>query len=561
MARLAFAGILLAATACGFDGGGPSGPDDDDGDEAGADAGGAVEACAVSDPGDELEVATTRGLVRGERDGEVLRYRGIPFAAPPVGERRFRAPETHACWDGVRDATAFGAMCPQNPVPGGALEGDEDCLFLNVWAPEARTEEPRPVLFWIHGGAQVMGSAGDGVGPLSYDGRWLAEREGVVVVSANYRLGALGFLAHPALDAESAQGVSGNYGLRDLVAALAWVQENAAAFGGDPARVMVFGESAGAFNTCGLVASPLARGLFSAALMESGICDAPTLAEREARGAVVAGAVGCEGDDAAACLRDAAVEDLVATGAVELGAMFGTPEQPIDPHHVMDLPFGLAVDGVVLPRTPRAQMAAGEHNRVPIVIGTNANEHDLFIPPGTVTSCAAYEQRLAQALGDELGADVADEYPCPSWWEAQATFSDAMSDMTFTCPSRRAARAARAGQAEPVFRYLYTHRREQGPLALVRAAHTLEIPFVFGTVGTAEEPASEEEYNMSRLIGRYWTRLARAGSPNGDGDGDGDPAWTACSDADCDEVLRLDTDGAMAGAAATAHCDFWDGIE
>jgi para-nitrobenzyl esterase len=201
-------------------------------------------------------------------------------------------------------------------------------------------------------------------------------------------------------------------------------------------------------------------------------------------------------------------------------------------------------------------MAAGEHNHVPLVIGTNANEHDLFIPPGTVTSCTAYAQRLEQALGDELGAAVAEEYPCPSWWEAQATFSDVMSDMTFTCPSRRAARAARTGQAEPVYRYLYTHRREQGPLALVRAAHTLEIPFVFGTVGTADEPATEAELNMSRTIGRYWSRLARAGDPNGEGD----VAWEACSDADCDEVLRLDDAPEMRGADATAHCDFWDAV-
>ena len=246
-------------------------------------------------------VVTDRGAVRGTAAAGVTDWLDIPFAAPPVGPLRWAAPELPACWRGVRSTQAFGPPCPQ--LDNGTVIGSEDCLSLNVWKPaNAKATAPRAVMVFVHGGGNQQGSASNVVsGVTLYDGANLARTGDVVVVTVQYRVGALGYLASPSL--ASGTQPAGNYGLLDQVAALQWVQGNIGAFGGDPKRVLLFGESAGAVDTCMLVASPLARGLFSRALMESGACGASDTATSERVASDFAQAAGCTGADVAACLR------------------------------------------------------------------------------------------------------------------------------------------------------------------------------------------------------------------------------------------------------------------
>jgi para-nitrobenzyl esterase len=509
-----------------------------------------VTACEVGVPGDALTVATDRGLVRGVERGATTAFFGIPYAAAPTGELRFRPPVEHACWDGVRPAEAFGAKCIQAPI--GRVSGDEDCLFLNVWAPALGGSERRPVLFWIHGGAEVAGSADEDTGPLSYDGRELAEREGVVVVTTNYRLGALGWLAHPALSAESELTASGNYGLLDLIQALEWVQRNIAAFGGDPARVMMFGESAGGINTFELIASPLAAGLFSSAIVESGVATETPIERRMIRGIDVGESLGCGGGadaDTASCLRSAPARDLAVLSPAE-------PFDAIDPATSGDMTFGPAVDGWVLPRPPLEIIAAGEHNRVPIVIGSNGAEYDFFVALTVVAGCTDYAARMRRHFGDALAEEVIAEYPCTDPLRARDVYSDALGDLFFTCEARRIARAADAGQDQSVYRYWFTHRRRLGSLAALRAAHSFEIPFVFRSLGTIEDPATPAELALSETIQGYWSRHAAAGDPNGAGA----PVWEPYH-ATRDDAIELRAEGsAMIDGVESDHCDFWDAV-
>ena len=304
-------------------------------------------------------VRTKAGVVEGaaEPEGSVRAFRGIPFAAPPVGELRWREPQPAAPWPGVRKSVEFGPRCIQGRIFDDMVfrdEPSEDCLYLNVWTPARSAAGKLPVMVWIHGGGFQAGSASE----PRQDGGRLA-RKGVVVVGINYRLGVFGFFAHPALTKESGHGASGNYGLMDQVAALRWVRDNIAAFGGDPGNVTIFGESAGSFAVSALVASPLARGLFHRAIGESGAylgkhaLDPKTLGASEETGARFAASIGA-----------ASLADLRAKPADEvLKSALGF--QPW---------FAPTVDGHVLPKNPNDIYAAGEQARVPLLAGSNADE-------------------------------------------------------------------------------------------------------------------------------------------------------------------------------------------
>jgi len=310
---------------------------------------------AASEP-----VATTSGLVSGlvSADGAVRTFRGIPFASPPTGELRWRAPRPAPPWPKARQAIAFGPRCIQAPVYDDMVFRDqpsEDCLYLNVWTPAKAAGEKLPVMFWIHGGGFQAGSASE----PRQDGERLA-RKGVVVVSANHRLGVFGFLAHPGLSAESGRGASGNYAFMDMVAALDWVRDNASAFGGDPGNVTIFGESAGSFAVSALMASPPAQGLFHRAIGESGAfvgsggpIPPKDLKRSEEQGAALAVALAV---DSVAALR-AKTADEVLQAALRLRASF----RP-------------TIDGYVLPRTATEVFAAGGQSRVPLLAGWNADE-------------------------------------------------------------------------------------------------------------------------------------------------------------------------------------------
>ena len=508
--------------------------------------------CLVDVAPEANVVVTLRGAVRGKvsAGGGSVSFKGIPYAEPPTGARRFRAPVSHACWSGVRDALAYGSECAQAGLTGGTT-GDEDCLSLNVWVPSS-SSGTLPVLYFIHGGAEIVGGSNQqlGTGNL-YDGQALAERQHVIVVTTNYRLGALGFLAHPALDAENASGRrSGNYGLLDLLSSLRWVKKNIASFGGDPERVMIFGESAGALNTCVLVASPQAAGLFSSALMESGGCAAPSTVDREKSGNALSTSVGCaDKPDVAACLRGKPAADLVSASAGLTDLLAS------DLLHTWDMPYGPNVDGYVLTEAPLSAFRSGRYNHVPFAVGSNAHEMELFITPGQVNTCYDYESMVNTRLGP-LAARALSLYPCASYPLPRMAIVELATDVAFTCQARRIARSlATSPSASPVYRYYYTHVRDYGPMVALRAAHTAELPFVFRTWSIESYVATQAETALSDALQGYWARLGATGNPNGGGA----LPWTQYQAAN-DNVIVFDDTISTDASVKTAKCDFWDSV-
>ncbi|MFO1420626.1 MAG: carboxylesterase family protein [Candidatus Competibacteraceae bacterium] len=492
-------------------------------------------------------IPTDHGSVSGFQDQQTMAYLGIPFAAPPVGPLRWQPPTEPKVWQGTRQATAFSPPCPQ-VEDNGAVIGNEDCLYLNVWKPLAASAGANlPVMVFVHGGGNTQGSASklrDGF-PL-YDGQRLAERGQVVVVTLQYRLGALGFLVHPALAAESPQRVSGNYGLLDQIAALGWVQRNIHAFGGDPGRVLLLGQSAGALDTCMLVTSPLARGLFSRALMESGGCNAKSATERAAEGESLATTVGCDhAANPVACLRQLDATTLVR--AVDTS--------PTSPLGIVKLTFGPNVDGYVLPVEPIDALDSGQHNPVPFVIGANADETSTFGIPITLTE---YEYQLAaRAVFDPAQADaVLARYPVSAYGSPRDALIAATTDAQFVCPARRIARAAANHQTPPVYRYFFTHGLS-GPFSgLLEAGHGVDLLFVFQHIGSDPRypPTAEDQALEFAMLG-YWTRFAATGDPNG-GQAVNWPQYVA----DADPYLELATPVRSGTGVRTAQCDFWDGL-
>lgn len=467
---------------------------------------GAGTAVAQTPPG----VTAPAGAVRGVMDGDVASFRGIPYAAPPIGEMRWRPPVPAAPWTGVRDGTRFGAACIQ-PTPYGQTvysqdigRTSEDCLTLNVWAPS--TPGPHPVMVWIHGGSLVAGSSKE---PL-YDGARLA-REGVVVVSINYRLGVLGWLAHPDLSAESPVRISGNYGLMDQVRALQWVRDNIPAFGGDPDNVTIAGESAGGLSVLYLMTSPLARGLFDRAIAQSAyMISTPEL--RSAR----------HGAPAA--------EDAGATLSRTLQAPSLRVLRGMDPQTLSDraalagfATFG-TVDGVVLPAQMVDVFDQGRQARVPVLAGFNSGEIRSLrmLTPPIPGSAADYERGIRDRYGD-MADDFLRLYPSTDMGESiLATTRDALYGWT----SERLVRSqTTAGQ--PSYLYLFDHSYPAADEAGLRGFHASELPYMFGTLSRTPPrwpriPESMRETRLSDAMVGYWTRFVKTGQPQAPDA----PAWS-----------------------------------
>jgi len=482
-------------------------------------------------------VKTESGMVRGiERDGAVV-FKGIPYAAPPIGERRWRAPDPAPCWQGVREASGFGYVCMQpaeSGHPGSTPIGSEDCLTLNVWTPDARRGAGLPVMVFVHGGYFTWGSSARRVlGVDVYDGAELAKRTGSVVVTFNYRVGALGWIGHPALGAENDRGASGNYGLHDQIAALAWVQRNIEGFGGDRSRVLLFGQSAGAISTAALYASPLARGLFSAAVMHSGSGGAHPLTESEQAGLTLQRALGC---DDVACMRRRSAAEVVAA----------LPES-FDGGYA----FGPTVDGWVLPDRPIELVRARRGSQVPLVVGVTADEFTTMIQnyaPGPIDTEEAYRSFLVARFGAARAAVIARLYPLASYPTPRDALIAFFGDVMFICPSRRFARAA-AEQAT-VRRFVYAHTYDSGPMAPLRAGHGFDLPFVFRNF-FAFQP-SERELALADEVAAAWGRLAAGGDPGAVGGVE----WPESAD----QHLVLDVEPSLGANFHGAECDEWDAL-
>jgi len=504
-----------------------------------------------------VTVPTTEGPVVGVRGEAATTWKGIPYAAPPVGPLRWRAPQVPAVREMPLDASELGPACPQdersalNPG-GGGRQGAEDCLTLNIWAPNDAAG-PLPVLFWLHGGGHIQGSGGD---PL-YDGASLAGEQAVVVVTINYRLGALGFLVHEAFIGEHADHpTAGNWGRLDQIAALKWVRANIAGFGGDPGRIAIFGESAGGLSVCDLMVSPLSNGLFAGAIVQSGGCqplaavpivDQPrgALAPATDQGRRFASAIGCAGTpDVAACLRGKPVDDILGTLPGEIGILKPGAEV-----------YGAVIDRHALVEAPAEAFAAGRQHPVPFLLGANADEGTIFLTEPIKNMTAAQYAALVRNLYGDLADDVLAVYPASAYASPGLAVADITGDAGFVCPTRRVARwHAAGGHAAYLYHFTYVSAvsRQRG----LGAFHGSEIPFVFGNLGqgggTRLPPAVER---LSDAMRGYWANLAAEGSP-GTVAGLTWPRYDAADDV----AMRFDTPPALETGWRAAKCDVWDAV-
>lgn len=478
-------------------------------------------------------VPTEGGAVSGIASGGSASYRGIPFAAPPSGALRWRPPAPAAAWSGVRNANAFGSVCAQLDESGN-LTGSEDCLSLNVWAPAMPPASPVPVLFFIHGGGNA---AGAGSYPY-YDGTTFAENGRAVVVTVNYRLSSFGWLAQPFLSAETRRGISGNYGTFDQLAALRWVKRNIAAFGGDPGRVAIFGESAGGVNVCTLFASPLGKGLFERAVVQSGGCTQRPLSEFVAFGNTLTEKAGCAAAaDPAACMRAVPFDALLR--ALPPVVTVASPSGQL---------WGPAVDGFVLRDSPDVVIARGEHNKVPFALGANADETGSAAP--LIASEAEYRALVTAQVG-AFAPLVLARYPASAYATPRKAYVAVTTDARFVCPSRRFARAAAKG-GSPVFRYFFSYPASR----LYGAVHGIELPFVFGSFAAIPGYSPDATVRtLSESMNASWSRFAATGDPAVPGGA----AWPAY-DPVRDRTFVWDAPSASVDGIRTEACDFWDSL-
>jgi len=502
-------------------------------------------------------VKTKEGWVQGFQRGQTLLYRGIPFAAPPVSDLRFAPPQPHDRWVGILDASTLSPRCAQVGVVNGAVGviGNENCLTLNIYAPVGITRASAlPVMVFLHGGGNRTGT----VAQSNSDLNTLPERN-VILVTVEYRVNALGWIAFPELP-----GAASN-GLLDQIAALHWVRKNIARFGGDPGRVMLFGQSAGATDTAALLASPKARGLFSRAAIESGSSLADSLQTSLKRGVALEKAVGCylepqeySAEQVVTCLRQVPVSELVMKAFVTNTNLLG-----------LTYTYRPVVDGVALTEAPLEAVA--RRGSVPLLLGTTRDEFAFFFVPELTEE--QYEDALRNAVGANLLPGYLELYPAPAYPTPRLAYIDWAGDNRFQCPERALANAAVGSGEEDrpkIFKYIDTHTLTNNATLAARGTfHTQELNFVFGVPSMASfGPLQLEQFpfafnvnytptaadiELSDEIQGYWTRFAATGDPNGDGAVTW-PEW----DPETQEHLRLDSVIDSVSGWHRNQCDFWD---
>jgi carboxylesterase type B len=478
----------------------------------------------MSSPG-FVTVATSDGHLCGARSGEGAAFLGIPFAAPPVGALRWRPPAAVQGWSGVRDALAFGPDFPQ-PADAHFRSGpqDEDCLYLNVWTPSVDGGVKLPVLVWLFGGGFSTGSGSDD----RTDGARLAS-EGAVVVTINYRCGLFGFLAHPALSAEAQQGVSGNYGLLDQLAALRWVRDNISEFGGDPSRVTAFGYSAGSASISLLLTSPMSEGLFQRAILQSPGAARPLagLQDAERAGLVL-------GEDLAA-LRALPAREVLARTSLLTPAVRGlTTPRVLRPIR----------DGWLLREDERSAFRSGRLHTMPLLVGSNVDEGTTLTRSWPVDTLAAYRQQVEGNFGASA-AEAASLYPAATDGEARAAVAAMFADTQFNYGTRLLAQTM-AQRESRTWKYLFQRRRpgqQDGP------HHGDEVGHVFGTL-QGPDPVDED---LSRTMRRAWVAFAASGDPNTAGV----PRWDAYRPGD-DNHLVFDAPPHAGAGWRKPQLDFLD---
>ena len=499
----------------------------------------AASMASTSDPLVQIDA----GTLRGTNVGSVIAFRGIPYARPPVGELRWQPPQPPPAWQGVRDAQQPGSACTQRAsglIPFFApmaqaygsnfeqppIKSSEDCLYLDVWLPEWPAKQALPVMVWLHGGSNTVGSGTQS----TYDGVSLA-RHGVLLVTLNYRLGVMGFFSHPELTAESPHHSSGNYGLLDQLAALTWVKQNIAQFGGDPNKVTLFGESAGAIDAARLMTSPLAAGLFKRVISESGPAfeSGQTLSQAEAFGTAVG----------ALALGDAQSRPLAklrALPAADVEALVAKARE----HSATDITAATA-DGWVLPMSPQQAFLTGAIQKVDLLIGLNRRELSAFrLSAAAAAKASGASSSPAESGG--LGRFTAAARPYFGGWTNPAIaayfgrillnkdvgLDAAANDLIGACPVGAMASLTHAVGSQ-VFVYRFDRSIPGKGEATLGAFHSLEVPYVFGSLADREWrwlPSTAEDASLSGLLQTYWTNFAKTGNPNASGL----PNWPAWSD-------------------------------
>lgn len=452
-------------------------------------------------------VSIEMGQIQGVSDQGIEIFRGIPYAKPPLGKYRWRAPQPVDSWFGVRDATAYGHDCMQKPFPGDAAplgtKPSEDCLVMNVWKPAGKIEKPLPVMVWIYGGGFVNG----GSSPAVYDASAFAH-DGIVAVSFNYRVGRFGFFAHPALTAENKDGVLGNYGFMDQIAALKWVQKNISKFGGDPTQVTLVGESAGGFSIHTLLTSPMAKGLFHQAIIQSGggregmsgrelsTTNRRGLPSAESVGKAFAAQHGITGTDREAldALRNLSAQEV--TSGLNMATM-------ADPTY-----SGPMIDGKLVVKQPGDYYSNHEKLIVPMMVG--ATSYEIGFAPKVST----YEQALAPFKGQDINP-IKQAFVETGVTDPQAIAQAISSDTLMVEPTRYVLREA-AEQRQIVYGYRFAYVADSMKAQWPGALHATDIPYAFDTVNVKYHKAlTKHDQQMATLVHQYWANFIKRGDPNG----------------------------------------------
>jgi para-nitrobenzyl esterase len=493
--------------------------------------------------GDRPIILTERGPVSGSASPTLRTFLGIPYAAPPVGKLRWRPPQDHARWSAPLDATRYANHCPQEASVFGSASITEDCLFLNIFTPNDAAEDRHifhryPVMVWIHGGALTVGESDDYL-PMK-----LVQRGDLIVVTINYRLGVFGFLAHPALTAESADHISGNYGVMDQQFALEWLHRNIAAFGGDPENVTIFGESAGGLSVLAQLASPTATGLFHRAVAESGAygLTLPTLADEEAHGESFAASVGCN-DQSARCLRSLSVETTLANWGV--------------------FDSSIVVDGKTLPQSLDTAFATGQFNHVPLMHGTNHDEWRFFVAlsfdlSGTTITPEEYPSVVEGMVGPAAAPLVLAEYPLDKFDSPALAVGTVGTDAIFACPAHTLDQLL----STQVATFAYEFNDANAPEVFLPAVsfpygatHGSELQYLFKLTWPGQLNA--KQIQLSETMIGYWTQFAKSGDPNRPGA----PAWRRYeASADTFHSLVTPSPATEAGFSRDHKCNFWDSL-
>ena len=493
-------------------------------------------------------VSLDSGKIRGTIVDGVWTYLGIPYAAPPLGDLRWKEPQPDKSWDGIRDANKFAAACPQPKTSSSDIvEMNEDCLYLNIWSPAKSPADKLPVMVWIHGGGFVAGSGSE----HCYDGMNLA-RQDVIVITLNYRLGPLGFLSHPLLSKESTHGTSGNYGLLDQVAALKWVQRNIEAFGGDPKNVTIAGQSSGSQCVINLMISPLAGGLFQRAIAESSsfkkviqLEQDDTMARAEKTGEALAASLGCDNvSDQIRCLRRKSAEDVVK-------AAFSLPGNGLGDSAIGSGMYDPVVDGWAIPSSPRSLFTMGKQQKVPLLIGTNEDEGTIFVIDNKAIqsmSANTYGTLVKVLFKDNADTVLAKFYPEEN--NSVVTMCARVLTFDYRAGAWHAADTTAAIGA-PVYMYHFTHVADTA-LKKYGACHGSELPYVFGNFAGDQVsiPDTTAEVQLSQNIIKYWTNFVKTGNPNGQGL----HRWPAFSTATGDYIEFGDQPTAKTGLMQ----EYWD---